>query len=586
MLGYQSPQGELFRPDNLYLDHVGPDSFHGFLAKFRHQMFRDDDFAGMYRSDWGRPSVPPSQLCIALLLQARDGVSDDEAIQRTAYDLRWKVALGLEVDQKLCAKSTLQLFRAKLILHEKYQQVFEASIESCRRAGLLKRKKLEVAIDTTPVFGRGAVKDTFNLISDQIRTVIKAVVTLKDYDLEDLVAAEGLGRHFGKSFKGQVEIDWSDKEQKRSLIGQLVADSKVALKLGKAALRGYSKGEEKTESLRKALDLMGDLLLQDIDEEPEDGGDPCIRKGTSRDRTISTTDPEMRHGRKSHSTTFDGYKASVVAETENGVILATDVRPGNTHDSKGAVELTQEASCKAKQKVKRVIGDTAYGSVETRRDLAKDDVEMVAKAPPLSRRGDVEFTLSDFRIDSKRAVAICPAGKKSIRRGRVTKPNGWQYVFSRNDCNNCPMRAKCTTAKVTARTLTITEHTKELQRLRRHQKTKRFKSTYRKRIIVEHRIARLAQLGIRQARYIGLAKVAYQVSLAAAVANLGLALSRASTTLLQAFSSLLTTLRLTTTILGRENRRFRNPLPGIWVAVSIWRSHAPAVRMAVSRPDL
>ena len=141
---------------------MGRDSFYGFLATARQRLFRDADFAGLYRKDFGRPSVPPSQLCIALLLQAREGVSDEEAIQRTAFDLRWKVALALEVDEKLCAKSTLQLFRAKLIMHEEYQHLFEKSIESCRKAGLMKRKKLEIAVDSTPVFGRGAVKDTFN----------------------------------------------------------------------------------------------------------------------------------------------------------------------------------------------------------------------------------------------------------------------------------------------------------------------------------------------------------------------------------------------------------------------------------------
>ena len=48
--------------------------------------------------------MPPSQLCIALLLQTHDGVSDEEAIDRSAYDLRWKVALGLDISEKLCAR--------------------------------------------------------------------------------------------------------------------------------------------------------------------------------------------------------------------------------------------------------------------------------------------------------------------------------------------------------------------------------------------------------------------------------------------------------------------------------------------------
>jgi transposase len=526
LLGRQSPQDELFRPDHLYRDHVGRDSFYGFLASSRRDLFSDDDFAGLYRSDQGRPSVPPSQLCVALLLQTRDGVSDEEAIQRTAYDLRWKVALGLELDEKLCAKSTLQLFRSKLILHEEYQRLFQASIEACRKSGLLKRKKLEIALDTTPIFGRGAVKDTFNLVSDQIRKVVQEIVGLKGYELEAMVAEHGLGRHFGSSFKSHFDLDWDDAAQKRALVGQLVADARVALELAKAAMRGYRTGAEATRGLAEARDLLADLLLQDIEETPADGGGPSIRQGTSRDRVVSTTDPEMRHGRKSHSKTFDGYKASVAVETESGVIVATDARAGNTPDSEGALQLVQEASDRCDTQTDRVIGDTAYGSIGTRREFEKQGVKVVAKAPPVGRR-KVEFTLEDFKINAKRGVATCPAGKKSIRRDRVRKPAGWRYVFSRKDCRECPLRSKCTTARVSARMVTITEHSRELRRHRRYQRTKAFARIYRRRVVAEHRIARLAQLGVRQARYFGRARVAFQVSLAATVGNLTLAASTA-----------------------------------------------------------
>ena len=274
MLGHRSPQGELFRPDHLLLEHVGAESFYGFMAREGRALFRDEDFAGLYREDFGRPGVPPSQLCVLLVLQTLDGVSDEEAIQRTAYDLRWKVALGLDVEAKLCAKSTLQLFRAKLVLHERYGELFEKSVQACRKAGLLKRRKLEVAIDTTPVLGRGAVKDTFNLVSDQIRIVIQEVCALKCWEQESLVAEHGLGRHLGSSFKGSVELDWSDEAQRRALVAQLVADAHVALEIGRSALRGFARDSERAQPVRKTCQLLGELLQQDIDETPEDGAGP------------------------------------------------------------------------------------------------------------------------------------------------------------------------------------------------------------------------------------------------------------------------------------------------------------------------
>ena len=86
--------------------------------------------------------------------------------------------------------------------------------------------------------------------------------------------------------------------------------------------------------------------------------------------------------------------------------------------------------------------------------------------------------------------------------------------------------ADCTTSKVQARMLSISDETLELQRHRRRQKTKTFRRTYKRRIIAEHRLGRLIQLGIRQARYFGKAKGAFQVAMAATVANLALVLSK------------------------------------------------------------
>ena len=523
MLGRRSGQGDLYRPDHTLRDHVGDESFYGLLASRGSEWFRDEDFAALYRTDFGRPSVPPSQLCIALLLQTHDGVSDEESIERSAYDLRWKVALGLDLEEKLCAKSTLQRFRAKLVIHEAFGAVFERSVEACREAGLLGRKKLSVAIDTTPILGRGAVKDTYNLVSDAIRGLLEEICIVKDWELADVVEEQGLGRHFASSFKGSVELDWSDAKERRALVGQLVADARVALALASQALRGFAKTAKHTQDLREARALLADLLAQDIEEEPEDGQGPQIRRGTARDRVLSTTDPEMRHGRKSHSKTFDGYKASVVAETTSGVILATDIRAGNVHDSEGAAQLVTKAAECSGQDVDCMLGDTAYGSTETRSEVEALGVKVVAKVPPGTRKG--MFGLEDFRIDKKRGVAHCPAGKRSLRRDEIRGDDpGWRYIFSRRDCGPCTLRSQCTKGVKAARVVQITRKTETLQPLRRRQKTKRFRKCYRKRVVVEHRIARLVQLGVRQARYLGSKKVSFQVALTAAVANLGLLL--------------------------------------------------------------
>ena len=63
--------------------------------------------------------MPPSLVATALLLQTHDRVSDAEAKARADVDIRWKVALGIEVEDRPFTKSTLQVSGARLILHDK-----------------------------------------------------------------------------------------------------------------------------------------------------------------------------------------------------------------------------------------------------------------------------------------------------------------------------------------------------------------------------------------------------------------------------------------------------------------------------------
>ena len=167
MLGERSDQRGLWEADQLYLDLVGRDTFYNLLASLRGQLFRDADFAELYCPDNGRASVAPSLLATAPLLQAHDKVSDAEAKARADFDLRWKMALGIEIAERLFAKSTFQGFRAQLILHDKVREVFEQSLRLAREQGYLKRGRgMRVALDTTYILGRGAVKDTNPPLAD------------------------------------------------------------------------------------------------------------------------------------------------------------------------------------------------------------------------------------------------------------------------------------------------------------------------------------------------------------------------------------------------------------------------------------
>ena len=112
-------------------DGVPLDDWHNTLQHVQTAL-RLDDFAEIYCPDNGRDSVPPSLLATALLLQTYDRVSDAEAKARADFDIRWKVALGIEIEDRPFAKSTLQMFRAQLILNDKVREVFEHILRQAR----------------------------------------------------------------------------------------------------------------------------------------------------------------------------------------------------------------------------------------------------------------------------------------------------------------------------------------------------------------------------------------------------------------------------------------------------------------------
>ena len=76
--------------------------------------------------------------------------------------------------------------------------------------------------------------------------------------------------------------------------------------------------------------------------------------------------------------------------------------------------------------------------------------------------------------------------------------------------------------------MTLHPDEERLQAARAFERTEYFREQYRAdrrdptRVVVEHRIARLLQLGLRQSRYFGRAKTRFQLLLAATVANLTL----------------------------------------------------------------
>ena len=534
MLGERSDQRGLWEADRLYLDHVGRESFYGLLASLRGRLFRDADFVEFYCPDNGRDSVPPSLLATALLLQSHDKVSDAEAKARADFDLRWKVALGIEAEDRPFAKSTLQVFRAQLILHDKVREVFESSLRLARESGCLKRRGMRVALDTTNILGRGAVKDTYNLLADGIVKLLRALAQLKGINVGEWAQAREYERYLGSSVKGEAAIDWADRQARTALLAKIVADADRLLELSRQAQGELPEDGEERQRIVAAAELLGQLLLQDV-ERTDDG--VSLKDGVSRDRMMSVHDPEMRHGHKSSSRRFDGHKAAIVVDTDSQLITAVEVLPGNAPDNLGALELVEQSEANTGVPVEEAMGDAAYGDGGTRQTFADAGRTLIARVPGRPNRS--HFPKEDFRIDLEAGSYTCPAGQVTrtiVPVGRRTDQMGRTYRlkafrFDAAVCGACPLRSQCLAAKPgTGRTVRLHPQEALLQQARALQHSEAFAEYRQRRVVVEHRLARLVQLGIRQSRYFGRIKTRFQLYLAATVANLTLVAAKAGTT--------------------------------------------------------
>lgn len=96
MIGFRDPQGSLFLGFNLFGKMVDEKSFYCQLGRAGGRLFPDAKFEELYCPDNGRPCVSPSKMFCLLLLQIHGNCSDQEAVDRSYYDLRWKVALDLD----------------------------------------------------------------------------------------------------------------------------------------------------------------------------------------------------------------------------------------------------------------------------------------------------------------------------------------------------------------------------------------------------------------------------------------------------------------------------------------------------------
>jgi hypothetical protein len=465
-------------------------------------------------------------VAVVMVLQRIECLSDREAVERFAFDARWKYAAGgLDFDFPGFVHTVLVDMRARLARSARPNRIFEVTLEAARAAGLVGRRRV---LDSTPLYDAVATMDTVTLIRSAIRGLLRAA----DADMEAQLRGV-LRRDDDYASAGKPVCDYDDAAARAGLVDALARDATALV----AALDGRELGPE----VNQAAQLLATVVGQDLDQ----GTDGVFRiaRRVAADRVISTVDPQARHGHKTSARGFDGYKGHIAIDPDAEIVTATEVTAANAGDADPAPGLLADdllgdtdgegdsdddsnpgaggrdaPGSSGHGDAPAVYGDSAYGAGKLLARLETAGAQIFTKVQPPPALGG-RFAKDRFAIDLAAGTVTCPnAVTVTIR---PAKTGGGTADFG-PACAACPLAAQCT-ASTAGRRVTVSRYEAELTRARTAQADPVWRADYRAtRPKVERKIAHLMRHrhGGRRARVRGTTKVAADFSLLAAAVNL------------------------------------------------------------------
>jgi transposase len=477
-----------------------------FLREHRHTLFDDafqTELATIYRdSPLGHPPVPPAQLALATILQAYTGVGDDEVIEACMMDRRWQLVLDcLDVDHAPFSKGTLVTFRQRLIAHDLDRRLIERTVELAAETKAVGSRQLRAALDSSPLWGAGRVEDTYNLLGHALRKALGVIARQQGRGLADLATEAGVPLLDGtQSLKAALDCNWDDPAERESaLVRVLAALETVEHWLGMQT--------DVPDAAQAAVAVAEQVRTQDVELLPEKVVQ--LRRGVAKDRRISVEDAAMRHGRKSKSHLFNGYKRHVLRDLDRNLVRAVGITPANVPEASVTGDLLTDLDHQAVELAELHI-DRAY----LVSDLVRHRPEHLAlycKAWPV--RNQDRYPKTAFLLDWEAGTIRCP--------NQVVIPfqPGQTVRFPEEQCQVCPLRERCTTSS-TGRSVHIHPDERLLQELRERQLTPQGRAKLRERIPVEHALAHIGRWQGDRARYRGLRKNLFDLRRCAVVQNL------------------------------------------------------------------
>ena len=485
-----------------------------FLREHRHELFDSEfqnELAEMYRDTGaGKNPITPALMAIAALLQSYTGASDAEVVDLTATDMRWQLVLDcLGETTPAFSQGAFWSFRERLIETDMDRRLLERTVELAKTYGGFDwrklPKKLQVAMDASPLEGAGRVEDTINLLGHAARKLVSALAIASGMSFADVATAAEIPLLLESSIKAGLDREWDEPGATNAALACLVEQ----LDSLESWVTREMPARTAPQTVEKPLETLRVIRSQNITTE---SGTPQTRRGTAKDRRISIEDSEMRHGRKSRTRKFNGYKRHLAVDLTTGLILACAVRPANQAESDAAQDMADDIEAQGRS-IDELYIDRGYLASPLVTEVDRRG-EVICRPWTVSNNNDL-FSKTDFKINVRDKLITCPGGQtKPIEFGAIVK-------FDPVVCDACAMRAECTKAKPgKGRTVRIAADEKLQKRLRKKAATARGRAQLRKRVTVEHKLAHISRRQGNRARYRGTRKNLFDLRRAAAIQNL------------------------------------------------------------------
>jgi transposase len=270
--------------------------------------------------------------------------------------------------------------------------------------------------------------------------------------------------------------------------------SKASITTEKKLAERLAALERDIEAYGAALEANDQAEAAHSPDEPDGGGDggdvaqkvaalmekrakvqaDLARLEESGETQLSRTDPDARRLSKTGQVVA-GYNVQIAVDDKHKLIVASAVvNDGN--DTGQLYKMANAAKQELGVETLTVLTDTGYYNSTALKDCEENGV--IAYVPPAKRTGRLaaqgRISHEEFIYDAEADAYRCPGGALlTPSDGRKVNTGGRieiRYTSRKADCDACPLRSRCLSAKTPTRTIQRWEHEAVLERHRARMK--------------------------------------------------------------------------------------------------------------------